>query len=73
MRNMDSSEDRNTYLGKGTGVKTVTGIRALIEDAEKSENVDRYLLMKIKREFDINDMPVAKEGFEICIGDNSDE
>ena len=41
------TEDRNTYLGKGTDVKTVTGIRTLIENAENNENVDKYLLMKI--------------------------
>lgn len=29
--------------------------------------------MKIKKEFDITDMPIAEEGFEIHIGDNGDE
>ena len=66
-------KDRNTYLGNRTAVKTVSGIRTLIENAESQENVDNYLLMKIKKEFDIADMPIAEEGFEIHIGDNSDE
>ena len=65
-------EDRNTYLGKGTGIKTVTGIRTLLENAENNENIDSYLLRKIKKEFDIEDMPVTKVGYEIRIGDNSD-
>lgn len=67
------TKDRNTYLGNGTGVKTVTGIRTLIENAESQENVDNYLLMKIKKEFGITNMPIAEEGFEIHIGDNGDE
>ena len=40
-------KDSNTYLGKGTGVKTVSGIRTLIENAESKENADSYLLKKI--------------------------
>ena len=67
------TEDRNTYLGKGTDVKTVTGIRTLIENAENNENVDKYLLMKIKKEFDIEDMPITKESYEIRIGESNDE
>ena len=66
-------KDRNTYLGNGTGVKTVSRIRTLIENAESQENVDSYLLKKIKKEFDIVNMPITEEGFEIHIGDSSDE
>ena len=66
-------KDSNTYLGNGTGVKTVSGIRTLIENAESQENVDSYLLNKIKKEFDIVNMPITEESFEIHIGDNSDE
>lgn len=67
------TKDRNTYLGNGTGVKTVSGIRELIRNAEGRENVDNYLLKKIKKEFDMADMPKAEEEIEIHIGDNSDE
>jgi Zn-dependent peptidase ImmA (M78 family) len=67
------TKDCNTYLGNGTGVKTVTGIRTLIENAESQGNVDNYLLKKIKKEFDIANMPIAEDGFEIHIGDNGDE
>lgn len=66
-------KDSNTYLGNGTGVKTVSGIRTLIENAESQENVDSYLLKKIKKEFGIVRMPIREEGFEIHIGDDSDE
>lgn len=66
------TKDRNTYLGNGTGVKTVSGIRTLIESAERQEKADDYLLKKIKKEFDIMDMPKADDEFEIHIGDNSD-
>lgn len=66
-------KDSNTYLGNGTCVKTVSGIRTLIEYAESKEDVDRYLLMKIKKEFDIADMPITEEDFEIHIGENSNE
>lgn len=66
-------KDSNTYLGNGTGVKTVSGIRTLIENAESQKNVDGYLLKKIKKEFGIVRMPIREEGFEIHIGDDSDE
>lgn len=67
------TKDRNTYLGNGTCVKTVSGIRTLIENAEAKENVDYYLLNKIKKEFDIENKPIAEESFEIHIGDIIDE
>ncbi len=66
-------KDNNTYLGNGTCVKTVSGIRTLIENVENCENVDKYLLMKMKKEFDITDMPNAEEDIKIHIGENSDE
>lgn len=67
------TKDRNTYLGHGTGAKTVSGIRSLIDKAENEGNADDYLLMKIKKEFDIENMQVAAERFEIHIGDNGNE
>ncbi len=66
------AKDSNTYLEKGTCVKTVSGIRTLIENVENSENVDDFLLTKIKKEFDIEHVPNAEEGFEIQIGDYTD-
>lgn len=67
------TKDQNTYLGKGTGVKTIPGIRMLVENADNNGNVDTYLLKKIKKDFDISDIPIAGENFEIHIGDNNDE
>lgn len=66
-------KDQNTYLGNGTGVKTVSGIRILIENAESQGNVNEYLLKKIEKDFDIMNMSIAEEKFEIHIGDDSDE
>lgn len=65
-------KDSNSYLGKGTGVKTISGIRTLIENVEGQKNADSYLLNKIKKEFDIANMPITEESFEIHIGDRSD-
>jgi len=67
------TKDRNTYLENETCVKTVSGIRTLLENAESQGNADSYLLKKIKKEFDIANMTIAEEGFEIHIGDNSNE
>lgn len=66
-------KDQNTYLGNGTGVKTISGIRTLIDNAESQGKADEYLLKKIKKDFDIMNMPIAEEKFEIHIGDDSDE
>lgn len=66
-------KDQNTYLGNGTGVKTVSGIRTLIDNAESLGKADEYLLKKIKKDFDIMDMSIVEENFEIHIGDDSDE
>ncbi|MCD8177272.1 MAG: ImmA/IrrE family metallo-endopeptidase [Tannerellaceae bacterium] len=67
------TNDRNTYLGQGTGVKTISGIRSLVKVAKNTENADKYLLNKLKREFNLTDVPVAEEGLEIHIGENSGE
>lgn len=67
------TKDQNTYLGQGTCVKTISGIRTLIESAEKQANVDEYLLKKIKKEFNIIDKPIEEEKIEIHIGEADDE
>lgn len=60
---------QNSYLEKETGKKTISGIRELIEAAEEQENVDGFLVKRIKRDLEIVDMPKAEE-LEIHIGDN---
>lgn len=62
-------KDSNTYLGNGTAVKTVSGIRTLIDNLESKDDVDKYLLSKVKKEFDITDMPIAEAEIKICIGE----
>ena len=66
-------KDQNTYLGKGTGAKTIPGLRALTAIAESEEKVDEYLLNKIKKDFNITDMPMAEKEIEIRIEDSEDE
>lgn len=67
------TKDQNTYLGKGTGAKTISGIRTLIESAERQNKADEYLIKKIKKDFDIADMPIAQEEVEIHMGDGGNE
>ena len=66
------TKDQNSYLEKGTGRKTISGIRELIEEAETRENIDDFLVKRIKRDLEIVDMPEADE-LEIHIGDKDNE
>ena len=63
---------QNSYLEKGTEIKTISGIRELIEKAEMQENIDDYLVKRIKRDLEIVDMPETAE-LEITIGDKVNE
>ena len=63
---------QNSYLEKGTGIKTISGIRELLEEAEARENIDDYLVKRIKRDLEIVDMPEADD-MEIHIGDKDNE
>jgi Zn-dependent peptidase ImmA (M78 family) len=63
---------QNSYLEKGTEIKTISGIRELIEKAEMKENIDDYLVKRIKRDLEIVDMPETAE-LEITIGDKVNE
>ena len=63
---------QNSYLEKGTGRKTISGIRELIEEAEARENIDDFLVKRIKRDLEIVDMPETDE-LEINIGDKDNE
>ena len=63
---------QNSYLEKGTGRKTISGIRELIEEAETRENIDDFLVKRIKRDLEIVDMPETDE-LEINIGDKDNE
>lgn len=63
---------QNSYLEKGTGRKTISGIRKLIEEAEMREDVDDFLVKRIKKDLEIVDIPEADE-LEIHIGDKDNE
>ena len=63
---------QNSYLEKETEIKTISGIRELIEKAEMQENIDDYLVKRIKRDLEIVDMPETAE-LEITIGDKVNE
>ena len=63
---------QNSYLERGTGRKTISGIRELIEEAETRENIDDFLVKRIKRDLEIVDMPETDE-LEINIGDKDNE
>ena len=62
--------DQNTYLGKGTGVRTISGLRTLLEKAEKKPGVDQFLIQKLKMDFEVKE--IKDNNFEIHIeGDDS--
>ena len=59
-------------MEKERKIKTISGIRELIEKAEMQENIDDYLVKRIKRDLEIVDMPETAE-LEITIGDKVNE
>ncbi len=62
--------DQNTYLGNGTGVRTISGMRSLLEKAEKNPTIEPYLIQKIKKDFEVKE--AVENHLEICIeGENS--
>lgn len=65
------SQDQNSYLDKNTMVKTIPGIRGLIERAESEDVLDKVSLTKIKRDFGIEDTDETGT-MEIHIGKDSD-
>lgn len=64
--------DQNTYLGNGTGVRTISGMRNLLDKAEKCPEMEPYLIQKIKKDFEVKE--VVANHLEIHIegdcGDN---
>ena len=63
------SKDKNTYLEKRTEVKTISGLRQLLESARNKENVDEYLLCSIKKDFDIDSISIPDKELDIKLGD----
>ncbi len=65
------ANDQNTYWWKGTDVKTVPGLRDLINSAEENGSIDMYLLSKIKKDFNFADVSSNEEEIEIHMGDSN--
>lgn len=66
------TKDKNTYLVNRTGVKTISGVRTLIEQVERQDKADIYMLKKLKKDLDIEDISM-EEKCEILIEENGDE
>lgn len=67
------TRDQNSYIGNGTGIKTIQGIRSMVEVAEKEGKANGYLIARLKHDFDIGDMPSVNQVMEIRVGDSADE
>ena len=67
------TRDQNSYIGNGTGIKTIQGIRSMVEVAEKEGKSNGYLIARLKHDFDIGDMPSVNQVMEIRVGDSADE
>ena len=67
------SKDKNTYLEKGTDVKTISGLRQLLDAVEQSGHGDEYLVCRIKKDFNIDDIPIHDEQLNISLGDIKNE
>ena len=67
------TRDQNSYIGKGTRIKTIPGIRSMIERAEKNYTENEYLLAKIRNEFEIKDMPETDRLMKISLGESVNE
>lgn len=66
------SKYRNAYLEKGTEIKTISGIRDIIAEAETIENIDDFLIKRIKKDLEIMDFPNNME-LKFRIGEKDDE
>lgn len=56
---------------KWNRVRTISGMRTLLEKAEKCPEIEPYLIQKIKKDFEVKE--AVENHLEICIeGDNCD-
>lgn len=63
--------DQNTYLGNGTDVRTISGMRELLDKAGKQPEIEPYLIQKLKNDFEVKE--AVENHLEIRIeGDGSD-
>ena len=66
------TKDRNTVIDTHTGSRTISGIRTLINKAEKSTTADPYIINKIKAEFGMQEASDSGD-MHISIEDSGDE
>lgn len=62
------SKYQNSYLEKETGSKTISGMRELLEAAKRRDDIDEYLVKRIKQDLEIIEIPES-ENVEVRIGD----
>lgn len=60
------SKDQNTMLDRVTAKKTVPGLRNLLETVEKNGELSVYIINRIKRDFDIDDLNGTDDIVKIC-------
>lgn len=56
--------DQNTYLGEGTRIKTIPGLRSCIENA-KQKQVDAYLIKRLETAFELKNIEITKTQIEL--------
>ncbi len=61
------AKEQNTMLDRITEKKTIPGLRKLVETAEKSGEVSKYTIAKIKKDFCLDDILNKYEAVEISI------
>lgn len=54
-------KDENRLINSNTGVKTISGLRELLDEASSNPDIDKTLIRKIKTDFDINDIDYTEE------------
>ena len=62
--------EMNTRLGEKKATTTISGIRNLLEEAERKSSLDSYSIQKIKSDFNIEEVTTEEQIIEIQLGEN---
>lgn len=65
--------EMNTRLGEKKTTITISGIRNLVEEAERKGTLDSYSIDKIKSDFNIEEVTAEAQIIEIQLGENNNE
>lgn len=65
-------QDDNALINSKTGVKTISGLRGFLEEAEKVSTVDKSLICKIKADFELEDIDFQDDFIISFSGDSVD-